>query len=71
MKKIFVTFSMILGTMAFIQCNNSATGETSSDTTSTMQTDTTKTQIVTEGGLKDSLQTGATDTSAKKDTIKK
>ena len=69
MRKIMLSATFIISSMLFIQCNNSATGDTSSDT-SAHQADTTKTQIVTEGGLKDSIATGASDTTTKKDPVK-
>ena len=70
MKKKMAAIAVILSTILMAQCNNSATGNTSSDTASA-QIDTVKTPVVTEGGLRDSIETGATDSTKKKDSIKK
>ena len=70
MKKIIATGAFTLSALFLVSCNNSGTGETNSDTT-TQQKDTVKTPQVTEGGLRDSIQTGATDTTTKKDSVNK
>ncbi|MCW3116090.1 MAG: hypothetical protein JWM28_172 [Chitinophagaceae bacterium] len=68
MKKMLTMGAFIMATLFLIQCNNSGTGEKTVDTT-TRQTDTVKTPVVTEGGLKDSIQIGVSDTTKKKDSV--
>ncbi|MES1223407.1 MAG: hypothetical protein ABUT20_48375 [Bacteroidota bacterium] len=60
MKKTIVAAMLIFSSLLIIRCNDSSTSANSQkDSTST---DTGTHKIVTEGGLKDSLATGATDT---------
>ncbi|MGC4038638.1 MAG: hypothetical protein QM764_21930 [Chitinophagaceae bacterium] len=50
---------------ATIACNDSATANKAKDT---LSTDTVGHKIVTQGGLQDSIATGATDTTKRKDS---
>jgi len=70
MKKINTGASLIISSLLFIHCNNSANGGNQTDS-ALQRPDTVPAKIVVEGGLKDSLAIGASDTTKEKDSAKK
>jgi len=70
MKKISIGASLVISSILFIQCNNSANGGNQTDS-ALHRPDTVPAKIVVEGGLKDSLAIGTSDTTKQKDSAKK
>jgi hypothetical protein len=66
MKNIIRKGVLILSVIILANCNNSGTAEKKDDPAN-KKTDTIKMPVVTEGGLRDSIPTGATDSTTKKE----